>query len=160
MARKPKTPYQEIQRGKAFAAVSRARRDGISITKAAKLEHTGVKNVRNWSTALTKQGSKWHVSAFDRAPRKTSYILPGELGGPRSVTATFEDSRTVSKINSYMGDVGLWGADKMGIDMLRRKWRGKSFMHNGRRIRFETSEEVLHEYFRTGEARDAMVGSG
>lgn len=159
MARQPRTEYQRVQREKAFAAVALARRDGISITAAAKRTHTTVKNVNNWSTALTKQGSRYNVSAFDRAPRRTTYILPAELGGPITVQGTFLDSRTVSNVNAYNGDVGRWlaGAD---FDTSIGKWRGRSFTIDGRRIRFETNEDVLREWERRGEARDVMVGSG
>lgn len=158
MARSPRTEYQEIQRAKAFEALALARREGISITKAAKKSHTTVRNVRNWSTALTKKGVRWHISAFDRAPRRTSFILPAELGGPITVQATFQDSRTISKVNSYMGDVGRWlGGEDFSVVA---KWKGQYFYLEGRKVIFETDEEVMNEWARRGEPRQVRIGSG
>lgn len=161
LARQPRNQKEQLQRQRAFEAIAIARRNSIPISRAAKQAHTTLPTVKKWnSQALVKEGQRYRVKAFDRQVRTTSVILPSELGVPRTIEVTLNDSRTASRVNSYMHDVGMWLAGNMEMATLQRKWRGRSFTYRGREIRFETGLEALQAWAESGEAREVVFGSG
>ncbi len=155
---KATTDYQKDKRERAFAAAARARREGISLSKAADKENTTLDNVRKW-LPVKKIGSHYTVGNFDRQTRVTTYILPAILGGPATVSGTFHDSRTVAKVNSYMRDVMQWIEGKADYSAVA-KWKGQSFTLNGAKVRFETDPDVLKQWAQVGEPDYVEFGSG
>lgn len=153
-----KTENQKLQRERAFAAAARARRDGISLTKAAEIENTTLSTVRKY-LPVKKVGTHYSVGSFDRQVRTTTYLLPSELGGPATVSGTFHDSRTVAKVNAYMRDIMRYIEGKDTYSVVA-KWKGQSFTLGGAKVRFVTDKNELYQWAQLGEPDYVEFGSG
>lgn len=132
------------ERHRALEALSLMRREGLSLTAAARQVDLTQKAVRRWvGRALEKPGARWAAKPWDRISRHMRVLSPQGL-----IEVEVRDSRTASRNASYWNAVDQYL--RTGNEELLRPFRGKSFSSRGVRYEFVTSTDVIE--------RAALVG--
>ena len=98
-------------RERAIDAINRMRRDGVSLTQAARTAHTTRTTVlRHAKSALRKKGTRYAVTASDRLVRHVRFLTDAgriEISVRGSRTAS-EIARHMAAVDRYLGsgDIG------------------------------------------------------
>lgn len=132
-------------RERALDALARSRREGVSLTHAAKLAGTTPRTVHRYAgQAFRRDGRRYRPRPFDRLERRLSILTPD---GP--VWIGVRDSRTASHLAQYHNDVKhyLWTGD----DRRLLRWRGKTFMVGGVRNTYLTDLDLIDDLALGGE---------
>lgn len=99
-------PREAEDRARALDAISKMRREGLSLSEAAKESGTTPNTVRKWGgDAIEKQGSRFSAKPTDRLARSMWMLRdhPAER-----IIVTITDSRTASKIGRYQNAVRFY----------------------------------------------------
>lgn len=135
----------EDARRRSLDAISRMRRDNLSLTAAARRAGTTLETVvRHAGRALERKGARWTVKPYDRYTRQMEFL--DERG--RKVSREVRDSRSASRIADYWKAVDRFL--KTGDESLLKGFRGMSFTSRGTSYPFLTDPDVLE--------RAALVG--
>jgi len=124
-------------RERALEALALTRREGYSLTRAAREVHTDPRTVRRHvGRAFRREGRRWRPRPFDRIPRAMR-VLTDE--GPTLLV--IRDSRTASTIGEHWNAAEryLETGDTARLSRLPRKW----IQLGGKRIALATSPERL-----------------
>ena len=96
---------QVAARNRVLDAVSRMRRDGVSLTRAARDAGTTPDAVRRYAgSALERQGSRWVAKPSDRLLRRQFTTIIGPGGEPTEALVETHSSRQASEIGSHNAD--------------------------------------------------------
>lgn len=139
---------QRAARSRALRALSRTRREGISLSRAAEAEGTRASTVRRHAgTALVRDGRRWTPRQRDRLLRQVRFVIADPF--PDVVVLETKDSRTASKIGAYWVAVGEWleTGDTEGLDEFRRQ----TITVQRKTIPFVTDLEVLRDLADAGQ---------
>ena len=120
-------PSERQARSRALEAVQVMRRDGLSLSRAAKQAGTTPNAVRRHAgQALERRGRRYRARAYDRLVREMHFLT-----GQGLVVLPVRDSRSASKIARYMGalDHYLRTGDDHRLSRLRGQgvWVEKRF---------------------------------
>ena len=131
---------QADTRERALATLALMRREGMSLTEAARIQGISRRTVlENAQSALRRgRGGDYWARPYDHIRRTLNFLTP------RGTTAvTVYDSRTATDIAEYMNGVRKYvrTGDTSGL----RQFKNKSFVAGGRVRRFVTDPETLDE---------------
>jgi len=135
----PRNEREARARERARATVARMRREKLSLSPAAKAEHTDPATVRRYfGSALRQEGPRKHYRAtpYDRIPRTLSILM---AEGVEIVTV--RDSRTASRIGEYMNAVGVYA--RTGDPSPLESFKGRSFRASGKTYTFVADPAVI-----------------
>ncbi len=134
----PHTEREGQARERALATLALMRREKLSLTAAAKAEHTRPRTVQRYVGSALRQkraGERYRPTTHDRIPRALQIVTPR---GTRPVTV--RNSRTASLIGQYMNAVRMY---VNGDSSALARFRGKSFQAGGKTYRFVTNPANL-----------------
>jgi hypothetical protein len=99
-------PYAQISaRNRALDALSKMRRDGMSLTRAAREARTTPDAVRRYADrALERRGSRWVAKLNDRLLRRQFTTIIGPGGEPAEALVETHSFRQSSEIGSHNAD--------------------------------------------------------
>lgn len=135
----PRTAHEAEARERALATLALMRREKLSLTAAAKAEHTRPRTVRRYVGSTLRQkgpGERYRPTTHDRIPRALHIVTPKE-----TLPVTVRDSRTASRIGEYMNAVRIY-VNTGDLSALAR-FRGKSFQAGGKTYPFITDPSKL-----------------
>ena len=125
---KTQGPLNPEAHERALDALALTRREGWSLTRAARMVRSDPRTVRRHvGTALRKEGSRWRPRPFDRMPRPMRVMTDS---GPTLVVV--RDSRTATLIAAHSNAVQHYL--RTGDDGRLRKLRRKHFQIDGERV--------------------------
>ena len=103
-------PYAQIAaRNRALDAVSKMRRNGVSLTRAAREARTTPDAVRRYAgSALDRRGSRWVAKPSDRLLRRQLTTIVGQGGEPTEALVETHSSRQASEIGSHNADRSIF----------------------------------------------------
>jgi len=132
--------YEEQERELALATVALMRREGMSLSKAARVQGVSRKTVLDFARSALRRrrdGEYW-AHPYDHIRRTLNFLTPRG-----TAPVTVYDSRTATDIAEYMNAVRKYvrTADTSELE----RFRNKSFVAEGRVRRFVTDPEVLDE---------------
>jgi hypothetical protein len=133
---KPRNERQAHARERALAAIARMRREGLSLSAAAKTEGTHTSTIKRYAGSALRQkcpGGHCRVTRSDRIARTLNFL---------TTTVTVRSSRTASQIGEYMNAVKAYG--RGDISKVAR-FRGKSFRATDGIHKFITEPAKLDE---------------
>ena len=136
MSRK-KRPADPYAQERARDALARSRREGISLTRAARLTGTTPRTVlRHAGAGFQLEGRRWVATPFDRMPREMAVLT--ELG---PTVGMIRDSRTASLVAEHANAVRhyLHTGDERRLVGLRRK----SFQLDGQTVVLVTDADLI-----------------
>ena len=121
MRRRSRKPLaaDSTPRDRALDALALARREGVSLRRAADLTRTDPRTVRRHvSGQFRKVGSRWIPTPYDRIPREMVALT--SLG---PVDVTVRDSRTASLLGQHLNAVATYleTGDEKSLRQLRRR---------------------------------------
>ena len=143
---KPRNQREAEAKERALATVARMRREGVSLSAAAKAEGTHPKTVRRYAGSALRQecpGGHCRVAASDKIGRTLNFLTPE---GP--VAITVRDSRVASQIGEHANAVKTYR--NTGDTSALEKFRGKSFRAGGVTHKFITDPDILDELAKAG----------
>jgi hypothetical protein len=137
---KPRRAYEAEERELALATVALMRREGIPLSKAARIQGVSPRTVLEFARPalrLGRDGEYWALP-YDHIPRTLNFWTSGG-----TITVTVYDSRTATDIAEYMNAVRKYvrTGDTSGLE----RFKNKSFVADGRVRRFVTDPDVLDE---------------
>lgn len=130
-------PAQLDARERALDALARSRRDGISLTRSARLTRTTPRTVLRYAGAgYERAGRTWQPRDFDRLPRSMRVLTDR---GPVDVTT--RDSRTATHLAEHANAVQRYldTGDERALRALRRK----DLQIGGQRFSLPTDPVIL-----------------
>jgi hypothetical protein len=134
MSRRPADPYA---RERALDVLSLARRQGISLSRAARLTGTTRRTViRHAGAGFAHEGRRWVPKAYDRIPREMTVLTPV---GP--IAQVVRDSRTASLLSEHANAVHYYldTGDTSRLEALPRH----EFRLHGLRIPLVVDADVI-----------------
>jgi hypothetical protein len=138
MRRRPQTGRSDpFARERALDALALARRQGLSLSQAARITGTTPRTVlRHAGRGFRRDGHRWTPKTFDRIPRDMAVLT---ADGPTVVT--IRDSRTASLVAEHSNAVRhyLHTGDGLRLVGLRRR----AFTHQGERIQLVSDLDVI-----------------
>ena len=100
------TPHELETRDRALAALSRMRRDNVSLTKASRDSGTKPATVRRYAeSGLSLEGRRWHARPSDRITRRQVTIVVGPEGELTRAVVETRSSRQASLIAKHNSDI-------------------------------------------------------
>jgi hypothetical protein len=142
------SPLEREDWEQASAALARARRDGIHLRAAARLEGTTVAKVRLYfGPAVTRHGERgrFRVTEYDRGYREPIHLATDS----GDMLAEVRDSRSRSRASEHalaLGDY-LSGIDPHGMGL--RRFRGRRI--NGMRLLDDRDLDLIDALHRRGD---------
>lgn len=139
-------PSEREARGRALDALSKMRKDGLSLGKAAKASGTTVNAVkRHAGSALERTGGgRFRAKTSDRLVRSLNF--PTETG---VIGLDVKDSRSAKRIAAYWNAVKRYTETGDASDL--RNFRGKSVRVNNQTYAFITDTATLDRLADAGE---------
>lgn len=138
-------PAERQARSRALEAVQLMRREGLSLSRAAKRAGTTPNAVRRHAgSALELRGRHYRAKPYDRLVREMHFLTPQGLS-----VLPVRDSRSASKIARYMGAVDDYL--RTGDDRRLRRFRGKGVWVEKRFRPFLTDRDLLDRLAGAGE---------
>jgi hypothetical protein len=139
------TPTSMEARERALDALALSRREGLSLTRAARLTHTTRRTVlRHAGRGFRHEGRRYRARPFDRIPREIAVLT---AGGPERITV--HDSRTASLIAEHANAVRRYL--RTGDDTELRALRRAQIVVRGRRIALPVDPELIDRLAAGGE---------
>ena len=124
-------------RERSLDALALARREQLSITRAARLTGTTPRTVLHHAgRGFRRDGHRWTPKAFDRIPRDMAVLT---ADGPTIVT--IRDSRTASLVAEHSNAVRQYLHTGDGLRLAG--FRRRAFRHAGERIQLVTDLDVI-----------------
>jgi len=137
---KPRNERETLAKERALAALALKRRNKkLSLSAAAKAEHTSVSTIKRYAGSALRQkcpGGHCRVTPFDRIARPLNFLTPQ---GPVGVTV--RSSRMASMISEHLKAVRKYR--NMGDTSGLLPFKGKSFRSGGVTYKFITEPEIL-----------------
>lgn len=139
-------PSERQARDRALEALQLMRRDGLSLTRAAKQVGTTPNAVRRHAGRALKQTSSggYRAKAYDRMVREMVFLTPNGIE-----VLPIRDSRSASKLAHYMAAVDHYL--RTGDDSRLRRFRGKGIWVEKRFRPFITDLDLLDRLANAGE---------
>ena len=134
MGMRPTDPFAEER---ALDALALVRRQGVSLTRAARLTGTTRRTVLSHAGAgFQRNGRRWVPTPFDRIPREMAVLT---VAGP--AVGVIRDSRTASLVAEHANAVRhyLRTGDERRLAGLRRK----TFQLDGQTVVLVTDADVI-----------------
>jgi hypothetical protein len=101
------TPHELETRDRALAALSRMRRENVSLTKASREAGTKPATVRRYAeSGLSLDGSRWHATSSDRITRRQVTIVVDSDGELTRAVVETRSSRQATLIAKHNADIG------------------------------------------------------
>lgn len=95
-------------RDRALHAIAIARRDGVSLTTAARRAGTDRRTVGKYAgPALEKRGSRWRILTYDRIQRRQWTVIIGPDGQLVWARVETRSSRMASVVGTHTSDVEI-----------------------------------------------------
>jgi hypothetical protein len=142
----PRNKRQAHAKERALAAVARMRREGVSLSVAAKVEGTSPNTVRRYAgTALRQKcpGGHCQVTPFDRIARPLNFLTPGG-----QIPVTVSNSRIATMISEHLKAVKKYR--NTGDTSALAPFRGKALR----------AGSVLHEFVTDPKTLDKLGHAG
>jgi hypothetical protein len=143
--RRPTTRRDPFARERALDALALSRRQGMSLTRAARLTGTTRRTVlRHVGAGFRRDGRRWAPRRFDRIPREMTVLTDD---GP--IVLVIRDSRTASLVAEHANAVRhyLHTGDERRLDDLRRQ----TFRLRGETVVLVTEPDLIDELARGSE---------
>lgn len=139
-------PAEREARDRVLDALARSRREGISLSRAAREAHTTPAAVRRYGGSYIKRGkgTRLEVADRDRLYRQMKVLMADGIA-----TIDVYDSRTASALGEYWSAVKHWL--ETGDDRALRRLRRKSIRTGKRTYLLITDLEVIERLGRAGE---------
>jgi hypothetical protein len=138
-------PAERAARSRALEAVQLMRREGLSLSRAAKRAGTTPNAVhRHAGSALEHGGRRYRAKPYDRLVREMHFLT-----GRGLTVLPVRDSRSASRIARYMGAVDHYL--RTGDDRRLRRFRGKGVWVEKRFRPFITDLDLLDRLASAGE---------
>lgn len=139
MSRKiPQTPKEHQSRERALHALGDMRRDGVSLTTAAKNHHITAATVRKWvGTAIRQdQRGRYHATASDRLTRRLEFFTP-----EGRIAVSVRGSRNASRVAQHHNAVKhyLDTGDAEGL----QAFQDRTLLVGKQRLPFLTDLDIL-----------------
>ncbi|MGA2805878.1 MAG: hypothetical protein ABSF89_16065 [Acidimicrobiales bacterium] len=120
-------------RNRALDAVSRMRRDGVSLTRGARDARTTPDAVRRYAgSALDRRGSRWVAKPSDRLLRRQFTTIVGPGGGPEEALVETRSSRQASEIGRHNADASIFFSASAS-PVAKREARARLVRRHGKR---------------------------
>jgi len=137
---KPRNAHEAQKRELALATVALMRREGIPLSKAARIQGVSPRTVLEFARPALRLGrdGKYWALPYDHIPRTLNFLT-----SRGTIPVTVYDSRTATDIAEYMNAVRKYvrTGDTSGLE----RFKDKSFVADGRVRRFVTDPDVLDE---------------
>lgn len=122
---------------RALDALALSRREGVSLTRAARLTRTSRRTVLKYAgRGYRHEGRRYVARRFDRIPRELQVMTPT---GPEVVVV--RDSRTASKLSRQATAIRLYR--DFGEERLLRQLGGSAVTIEGRRYQLQLDTATL-----------------
>jgi hypothetical protein len=136
----PRNEKQAHAKERALAALALMRRKkGLSVSAAAKAEHTSLGTIKRYAGSALRQhcpGGHCRISAYDRIARTLNFLTPQ---GP--VAITVRDSKIASQIGEHANAVRT--QRNTGDLSALKRFKGKFVRADGVTYNFITDPEIL-----------------
>ena len=142
----PRNEREAQARERSLAALALMRREGLTLTAAARSEEVDPRTVRRYVGSTIRQkgpGGRYRAAAYDRIPRRLNMLTPRG-----TVPVIVRDSRTASRIGEYMNAVRVYVTN--GDTSALAQFKGKSFQASGEIHLFVADPSVLDRLAEAG----------
>lgn len=147
MARRNTNPQREREtRQRTIAALSRMRREKLSLAQACRLEHIKPSTFLRYAGKAVRQdkpGGRYRAAASDRLKR--DLLIPTALG---QVSVSVSGSKVATEIAKYQNAVARYL--RKGDASELRRFKGKTVRVGGRRVELITDPTTLSALAQAG----------